>query len=198
MRRIIIAAAVSLSAGAAHASSIELFKPTQNPQSSITEIGCQACARAAAEAENDAIDLAPGAQIIEFREVDGKRRMFRTENLLGGAPITMMTTPSQTDLALYDTGSTPATAVADAPDASTDATAVATAATIDAARPVTAAMTTVIEDPLVIVAPDLADSENGQAIDPGATTAALAAEPAAMVVAPETAFDASKFDLRLN
>ncbi|MBV6651922.1 MAG: hypothetical protein KI789_19530 [Hoeflea sp.] len=100
MQRLIIAAAVCIGAGTANASSIEPYTPTASKKSSIVEVGCPSCAReAAAKAEQEAqIKLAPGEQIVKVHEVDGEMMIYRTENLLGGSPVTMVRKASQADL----------------------------------------------------------------------------------------------------
>lgn len=100
MQRLIIAAAVCMGASGASASSIEPYSPTASTKTSIVEIGCPSCAReAAAKAEQEAqIKLAPGEQIVEVHEVDGEMMIYRTENLLGGSPVTMVRKASQADL----------------------------------------------------------------------------------------------------
>lgn len=100
MQRLIIAAALCMGAGTADASSIEPYSPTASTKTSIVEIGCPSCAReAAAKAEQEAqIKLAPGEQIVEVHEVDGEMMIYRTENLLGGSPVTMVRKASQADL----------------------------------------------------------------------------------------------------
>ena len=100
MQRLILAAAVCMSAVPAGASSIEPYTPSQNTKTSIVEIGCPACAREAAEkaAAEAEVRLAPGEQIVEAREVDGEMMIYRTENLLGGSPVTMVRKASEADL----------------------------------------------------------------------------------------------------
>lgn len=100
MQRLILAAAVCLGAGPSGASSIQPYTPSANTRTSIVEIGCPACTRAAAEkaAAEAEIRLAPGEQIVEVHEVDGQMMIYRTENLLGGSPVTMVRKASEADL----------------------------------------------------------------------------------------------------
>ncbi|SOE17706.1 hypothetical protein SAMN05877838_2609 [Hoeflea halophila] len=100
MQRLILAAALCLGAGQAGASSIQPYTPSANARTSIVEIGCPACARAAAEkaAAEAEIRLEPGEQIVEVHEVDGQMMIYRTENLLGGSPVTMVRKASEADL----------------------------------------------------------------------------------------------------
>ena len=99
MLRLIIAATMCAGAGAAHASSIEPYSPSMNTRNSILEIGCPSCAREAAEKAAEAqVKLAPGEQVIEVRDIDGQMMIYRTENLLGGSPVTMVRKASEADL----------------------------------------------------------------------------------------------------
>ena len=95
MQRLILAAAVCIGAGPAGASSIETYKPTASERTSIVEIGCPSCTRDAAEEAAADIQLAPGEQIVEVRDVDGEMMIYRTENLLGGSPVTMVRKASE-------------------------------------------------------------------------------------------------------
>ncbi|OCW55585.1 plant virulence effector HPE1-like domain-containing protein [Hoeflea olei] len=100
MLRLLIAATICASAGAASAGSIEQFAPTGGARTSILEIGCPACAQAekAKKAEATQVRLAPGEQIVEIRNVDGEMKIYRTENLRGGSPVTMVSKASEADL----------------------------------------------------------------------------------------------------
>jgi len=100
MLRVMIAAILCAGAGAASAGSIEPFKATTSTRTSIVEVGCPSCARDAREkaAEEAQIKLAPGEQIVEVRNVDGEVMIYRTENWLGGSPVTMVRRASELDL----------------------------------------------------------------------------------------------------
>lgn len=187
MQKLLIAALMCAGAGAAQAGSIESFKASDSNRSSITEVGCPACAReaaakAAAEAE---IKLAPGEQIVEAREVDGQVMIYRTENLLGGSPVTMVRKASEADLIALGLSTPEDSEIAasdEAPDAG-DETPVTAAISDEPAAADEAA-----EEPKLFE-PVIANSAPG--IDAETKTSALAenaAEP----------FDPSKFELRLN
>jgi len=177
MQRLIIAATMCLGAGTANASSIEPFSPTASSRTSIVEIGCPSCAREAAAkaAEEAQVKLAPGEQIIEVHEVGGEMMIYRTENLLGGSPVTMVRKASEADLIAL--GVT-------APEGDQ---------TAETREPANSAH----EQPLIADAasepklfePVMANSAPG--IDAETMTSALSE-------APEVAFDPSKFELRLN
>jgi len=87
MRLNILIIALLSSACGAQAGSIEAIRTGQDAVRSIEKIDCGSCVRqekkklAAA-----AIELAPGTQRIEIREVDGVKKVYRTEAWLGGSP----------------------------------------------------------------------------------------------------------------
>ncbi|MEQ8305520.1 MAG: plant virulence effector HPE1-like domain-containing protein [Hoeflea sp.] len=197
MLRLIAAALLCAGASAASASSIEAFKETSSTRSSIVEIGCHECARAAeAAAEEAEVRLEPGEQIFEVREVDGEQKIYRTEGWLGGSPITMVSKASEADLIalgiVEPESAEPATAVADAPaavDGAADDSPVETAET--------AVETPAVTEP-ALIAPELigkplfepviANTDPG--VDAASTTSALTAK--------DKPFDPSSFELRLN
>jgi len=177
MLRLIIAATMCVGAGAANASSIEPFNPTASKRTSIIEIGCPSCAREAeakakAEAETR---LAPGEQIVEVREIAGQQMIYRTENLLGGSPVTMVRKASEADLIALGVKAPKVneTAEADEPLSGTNEQQVASGA----------------EGKPALFEPVMANSAPG--IDEDTKTSALGEDPA-------KAFDPSKFELRLN
>ncbi|MCY0094126.1 plant virulence effector HPE1-like domain-containing protein [Hoeflea ulvae] len=177
MMRLIIAATISAGAGAANAGSIEQFAATTSTRTSIVEIGCPSCARIAAEkAEAEAeIKLAPGEQIIEVRDVDGEKMIYRTENWLGGSPVTMVSKATELDLiALGITPAAPATA-------DTAPTAVADTAVTEA--PAETGSEPALFEPVI--------ANTAPGIDKDTKTSALGAPPA-------EPFDPSKMQLRLN
>jgi hypothetical protein len=177
MQRLIIAAAVCMGAGSASASSIEPYTPTANTKSSIVEIGCPSCAREAAEkaAEEAQVKLAPGEQIVEAREVDGKMMIYRTENLLGGSPVTMVRKASEADLIALGVASPKDNMVAETDAAGNGA----------GDQPLTAEAA----DAPRLFEPVIANSAPG--IDEETMTSALSD-------APQAVFDPSKYELRLN
>lgn len=89
MRLDILILALLSSAGVAHAGSIEAIRTGQDPIRSIEKIDCPSCVRAEKKKQAVvAIELAPGTQKIEVREVDGVKKVYRTEAWLGGSPAT--------------------------------------------------------------------------------------------------------------
>lgn len=177
MQRLILAAAVCMSAGTAGATSIENFSATASTRSSIVEIGCPSCAREAAEkaAVEAETKLAPGEQIVEVHNVGGKMMIYRTENLLGGSPVTMVRKASDADLIALGVAVPGSNQVAetDAPATGPDERQL----TADAAR-----------EPKLFE-PVIANTAPG--IDVDTMTSALGEEP-------QAAFDPSKYELRLN
>ncbi|MDF1608613.1 plant virulence effector HPE1-like domain-containing protein [Hoeflea sp. YIM 152468] len=174
MLRTILAATFCLGAGAAQASSIEPFQPTASSRSSMITIGCPACVREAAQkAKADTeIKLKPGQIIVEARDVDGEMMIYRTENLLGGSPRTMVRKAREADLIALGLVNDKAHDTASV-EAATD-NAPATAETADQPR---------------LFEPVIATTAPG--IDQDTKTGALG-EPV------KTAFDPSSFELRLN
>lgn len=89
MRLDILVLALLSSAGIAHAGSIESIKTGQDSVRSVEKIRCDGCVPARSKEEAKAeILLAPGTQKIEIREVDGVKKIYRTEAWLGGSPAT--------------------------------------------------------------------------------------------------------------
>ena len=178
MLRLIIAATIcAAGAGAANASSIEPYSPSMNTRNSIVEIGCPSCTRAAAEkAEQEAqVRLAPGEQIVEVHEVDGQMMIYRTENLLGGSPVTMVRKASEADLIALGVREPESTQIAETETPSIDA----------GNKPVIA---DAAAEPKLFE-PVVANSAPG--IDEDTKTSALGE-------APKAEFDPSQFELRLN
>lgn len=177
MLRLMIAATLCAGTGAANAGSIETFKATTSSRTSIVEIGCPSCARkAAAAAEEEAtIKLAPGEQIIEVRDVAGEKMIYRTENWLGGSPVTMVRKATELDLIALGVSEPKTNQIAE-----TDR-----AVTVAPKPPVTAKASS--EPPLF--EPVIANTAPG--IDKDTKTSALGAPPA-------EPFDPSNMELRLN
>lgn len=179
MRRIMIAAAMTLAAGGAQASSIDRVKTGDGAHKSIVQFGCPACTRAAEEAARNTVVLPASGQIVELREVGGQQMIYRTENWLGGTPVTMVSKATNSDIAkLGGEKARPASPVV----------AVSEPAKIFVpGKPVEASASTslVIEE---------ASAGDVPEIDVEATTAAIAGSAKASAAA----FDASHMKLRLN
>ncbi|WP_416065583.1 plant virulence effector HPE1-like domain-containing protein [Rhizobium sp. ZK1] len=102
MRQIFLSAVFLLAAGSAMAASIEVIGPSRPKEagSIITET-CGHCPPLRAEAskkEYSVPELRPGAfQQAEVRDVDGEKKIYRTENWMGGSPVLFVSkaTPEQ-------------------------------------------------------------------------------------------------------
>lgn len=177
MQRLIIAATMCLGAGTANASSIAPFSPTASSRTSIVEIGCPSCAREAAAKAKVAAEtrLAPGEQIVEVRNIGGKMMIYRTENLLGGSPVTMVRKASEADLIALGVAAPDGNQIAETKVPANNAH----------EQPLTA---DAASEPKLFE-PVMANSAPG--IDAETMTSALSQ-------APQVAFDPSKFELRLN
>lgn len=177
MQRLIIAVTMCAGAGVANASSIEPYSPTASSRTSIVEIGCPSCTRAAAEkaAKEAEVRLAPGELIVEVHEVDGQMMIHRTENLLGGSPVTMVRKASKADLIALGYGEPEPSKIAetDAPTIKSD----------------TEPMTADAASEPKLFEPVIANSAPG--VDEETKTSALEDTSKAE-------FDPSKFELRLN
>ena len=95
MRKIVVAIALSMSSGAAMASSIEVIHPGRTSNGSIIAISCDACKPAKTPALT--VSAAPatlpkGTQIVSIRDIDGRQETVRTEAWLGGSPVTFVST----------------------------------------------------------------------------------------------------------
>lgn len=106
MRAISILTVLAASAApAAHAQSVD-----GADRSSISVITCDSCGPTREELDHSIYELFTGTE-IEIREVDGERKVFRTDNMFGGSPVTTVTsatlmygTPDATELGARETG----------------------------------------------------------------------------------------------
>ena len=92
MRQFILGAAVALLAGSAMASSIDVVAPSApEGNGSILKETCTSCPPlAVAERKKDYTvpTLSPGSlQASELRDVDGQKKLYRTEGWMGGSPV---------------------------------------------------------------------------------------------------------------
>lgn len=115
MRVMMLAGSMLLGAAAAQAASSIDEVQTNDTERSIERIVCEACGPVDSKLteEEPEITLRPGEQKIEVREVDGVKKIFRTEAWFGGSPVVV---------------------VSKAPDQASDAQTAGTAA--DSAEPV--------------------------------------------------------------
>lgn len=92
MRVVLLAGTVLLGAAAAHAASIDNIR-TNSKDPSIETITCEPCGPYNPKVEQDTPDivLAPGEQKIEIRNVNGEKKIYRTEAWFGGSPVVVVT-----------------------------------------------------------------------------------------------------------
>ncbi|MDP9808430.1 hypothetical protein J2W42_001268 [Rhizobium tibeticum] len=96
MRQVFFAAIAVFAAGSACASSIEVVgKDTRINGGSISQESCPSCpALEPVERKKDYVvpTLAPGSlQSSEIRDVDGEKKLYRTEGWMGGSPVVFVT-----------------------------------------------------------------------------------------------------------
>jgi hypothetical protein len=94
MRHLILTAAIALASGSASASSIQPISGTHTGQSSMIVKTCNDCP--ALKPKEEAISytvptLPEGTQKTEIREINGERKLVRTEAWLGGSPVVFVT-----------------------------------------------------------------------------------------------------------
>lgn len=101
MRRIFFSAVFLLAAGSAMAASIDVIGPnTRNAGSILTET-CDHCPPLQTEVtrkEYSVPELRAGTfQQAEVRDIDGEKKVYRTENWMGGSPVLFVSkaTPEQ-------------------------------------------------------------------------------------------------------
>lgn len=123
MRLGMLALVVVSSAASAHAGSIDVIKTSAENSGSVEHIRCDNCVRKMEEKKSaSVIELAPGTQKIEIREVDGVRKVFRTEAWMGGSPVVYVSKSIGGEPAVVadDKPVEPSENVADAPAVVTD------------------------------------------------------------------------------
>ncbi|EJL54679.1 hypothetical protein PMI09_02422 [Rhizobium sp. CF122] len=96
MRQVFFAAIAVFAAGSACASSIEVVgKDTRTNGGSISQESCQSCPPLeSVERKKDYTvpTLTPGSlQSSEIRDVNGEKKLYRTEGWMGGSPVVFVT-----------------------------------------------------------------------------------------------------------
>lgn len=94
MRKLIFAAALLFATGPALASSIEVIGSARTEGPSILVMRCTDCPAPRAVKDQNAYNvpqIARGTQAAEIVEVDGERKLKRTEAWLGGSPVVFFT-----------------------------------------------------------------------------------------------------------
>ncbi|MDR6756184.1 hypothetical protein J2Y48_001474 [Mycoplana sp. BE70] len=90
MRSLLPTVAFALLGAPALASSIEPIASGGKGQGSIQTISCADCPALKETKRSKTYivpDIEPGTQKVEIREVDGERKVFRSEAWLGGSPV---------------------------------------------------------------------------------------------------------------
>lgn len=96
MRQVILGAIAVFTAGSACASSIEVVgKDARTNGGSISQESCQTCPpleKVERKKDYTVPTLAPGAlQSSEVRDVNGEKKLYRTEGWMGGSPVVFVT-----------------------------------------------------------------------------------------------------------
>lgn len=98
--------AIALLAAPALASSIQPVASGGKGRGSVATISCSHCPPLKVEEERRSYvvpELEPGTQKVEIREIDGERRMFRSEAWFGGSPVVFVTkAPEQAEDAIAE------------------------------------------------------------------------------------------------
>lgn len=168
MRLNILVLALLSSAASAHAGSVDVITTGKDAVRSIERIRCAACVRTVVRKSETVVELAPGTQKIEIREIDGVKKVYRTEAWLGGSPVVFVSKALPDEApALADGQDMKADDLAAAPEASTELAPLSADANMIDEKSTTSAV----------------------AADMGAEAKVEPAKPA---------FDPSKLELRLN
>lgn len=171
MRLNIMVLVLLSSTASAQAGSIDAITTSDKDATSIEKISCSGCVTRAMKKAEPVVELAPGTQKIEIREVDGVKKIYRTEAWLGGSPVVYVSKAFPDDSSI---------AVADEQPVKTDDVAAAPDVTIDR--------------PAVPVEADMIDEK----ATTSAVTADTGAEIKVEVAPKAIAFDPGKLELRLN
>jgi hypothetical protein len=87
MRLTILVFALLSTAASAQAGSIDVIGTGDGSTRSIEKITCTGCVARVAKKAEPVLQLAPGTQTFEIREVNGVKKLYRTEAWLGGSPV---------------------------------------------------------------------------------------------------------------
>jgi hypothetical protein len=113
MRQFILGAAIALAASSALASSIDVVgKAKPAGESSIINEACTSCPPLqSTERKKDYTvpTLNPGSlQASELRDVDGQKKLYRTEGWMGGSPVVFVTKATPDVVEALDKNAVPA------------------------------------------------------------------------------------------
>jgi len=107
MRALFLTLAFALAAGSALASSIQpIDSKTEVSAGSIIDMACVDCPSIKPpEVKKDYVvpELAPGTQTIVIRDIDGQKKVVRTEAWMGGSPVVFVSKPTPEALAAANT-----------------------------------------------------------------------------------------------
>lgn len=170
MRLNILVLALLSSAATAQAGSIDVITTGKDVPRSIEKINCSGCVAKPKKEVQSVVELAPGTQKIEIREVDGVRKVFRTESWLGGSPVVFVSKAM--------------------PDS---APMIAEGQPVEV-EDIASAPATISEQPSVAAEADMIDEKSTTS----AVTADMGAKVKVEVAPKARAFDPSKLELRLN
>ena len=170
MRLNILVLALLSSAATAQAGSIDVITTGKDVTRSIEKISCVGCVKKVKKQVRSVVELAPGTQKIEIREVDGVKKIFRTESWLGGSPVVFVS------------------------KAQPDATPIVAEGQPVVADDVASAPAAISKQPTVAAEGDMIDEKSKTA----AVTADMGAQAKVKVEPKARSFDASKLELRLN
>lgn len=170
MRLNIMVLALLSSAVTAQAGSIDAIATGKDAARSIEKISCDGCVVRAKKKEQPVVELAPGTQKIEIRDIDGVKKVFRTEAWLGGSPVTYVSKALPDD---------PAVAAEEQPAKTDD---------------VASAPATVADQRTISAETDMIDEKSTTA----AVTADTGAEVKIQITPKAASFDPGKLELRLN
>ncbi|QRM54522.1 plant virulence effector HPE1-like domain-containing protein [Sinorhizobium sp. BG8] len=95
MRRLLSTFAIAVLATPALAGSVERLVPGDQSEKSVEVISCDHCPALKEEQKAHSYnvgEIAPGTQKIEIRDVNGEKKMFRTEAWFGGSPVVFVNT----------------------------------------------------------------------------------------------------------
>src|SRR5262245_2605803 len=113
MRFLLPTLAIAVLASPVLASSIEPVASGGPGQGSVKTISCAECPALKEEEKASTYvvpEIEPGTQKVEIREVDGERKMFRSEAWFGGSPVVFVSKAPEeaVDTAISEaTGSAP-------------------------------------------------------------------------------------------
>lgn len=170
MRLNILVLALLASAATAQAGSINLIKTGKDAPRSVEKISCPSCVRKPKKAEQSVVELAPGTQKIEIRDVAGVKKIYRTEAWFGGSPVVVVSKlTADQQPAVADAQPGDAEKVASAPE-------------------------TVSEHPAVSADANMIDEKSTTS----AVTADMGAEIKVDVAPKAETFDPNKLEFRLN